>query len=227
VQSLSGTGALRVGAEMLHRIIPKSNVYIPNPTWIVHRNLFGDAGFQVFDYPYWHQGSHGLDFDGWMRTIGEAPRHSIFVVHACAHNPTGVDPTKEQWLLLADAFLQKQHFVFMDIAYQGFATGDLDDDAYSTRLFAAKGLEMFVAQSYSKNLGLYSNFSLIERRASWMPSGRLQSDAASSQFEVAANKDHPQFLLQSAGIWCPNSAENTDQSGVICGMATNQLTVGI
>ena len=156
VQTLSGTGALRVGAEFLSRILPKSTVYIPNPTWAVHRTLFQDVRFKVEEYPYYDANTNGLDFKGWLSCIHKAPERSIFIVHACAHNPTGIDPSMEQWSELCDAFLSKNHFVFMDSAYQGFASGDVDLDAYAPRLFVSKGMELFIAQSFAKNFGLYN-----------------------------------------------------------------------
>jgi len=219
VQSLSGSGALRLGADLLAKFFPGSSVIIPEQTWgatgcrlpgarrmtrahsarcplcIVvcrraanHRNIFNDARIPIKTYRYYNSKTITLDIDGMLADLEAAPPRSILLLHVCAHNPTGVDPTREQWaqilrvvkvrrpkppwsplssvvpltLAVARATLTrwmrvkaKQHFPFFDSAYQGFATGDLDGDAYSVRLFEAAGIECCVAQSFAKNMGLY------------------------------------------------------------------------
>lgn len=97
----------------------------------------------------------GLDFEGMIADIADAPPGSVILLHGCAHNPTGIDPTKAQWAEIADVVEARGHFAFFDVAYQGFATGSLDEDAYAPRYFESRGMEFMVAQSYSKNLGLY------------------------------------------------------------------------
>ena len=106
-------------------------------------------------YPYWSPETKGLDIDGMVSTLANAEEGSIIVLHACAHNPTGVDPTEEQWALIADVIRAKKHFPFFDCAYQGFASGDLNRDAAAIRLFVSRGFETCIAQSYAKNFGLY------------------------------------------------------------------------
>lgn len=106
-------------------------------------------------YPYFSAQTRGLDFDGMIAAIKAAPEGSIILLHACAHNPTGVDPTQEQWKTIAEVMRARNHFPFFDTAYQGFASGDLHRDAWAIRYFAAQGFEMVVAQSYAKNFGLY------------------------------------------------------------------------
>eukprot|EP01025_Chloroclados_australasicus_P018885 TRINITY_DN2007_c0_g1_i1.p1 TRINITY_DN2007_c0_g1~~TRINITY_DN2007_c0_g1_i1.p1 ORF type:complete len:468 (-),score=59.23 TRINITY_DN2007_c0_g1_i1:667-2070(-) len=155
IQSLSGTGSLRVGAAFINKFLPGVTVYLSNPTWGNHRNIFADAGVEWKYYRYFDPETVGLDFQGMVADLKEAPDGSVIVLHACAHNPTGIDPTKEQWQQIAEVCREKGHLPFFDVAYQGFATGDLEEDAYAPRLFAEKGLEFLVAQSYSKNLGLY------------------------------------------------------------------------
>lgn len=155
IQSLSGTGSLRVGAAFLARFFKGRTVYISNPTWGNHRNIFGDEGVEWKYYRYFDPATVGLDFAGLMEDLTNAPDGSVVLLHGCAHNPTGIDPTPEQWSKIADLCIAKNHFPFFDVAYQGFATGDLDKDAAAPRLFLDKGLEIIVAQSYSKNLGLY------------------------------------------------------------------------
>ena len=114
------------------------------------------AGLKVAEYPYWDEQTKGLAFDKMLRCFEECNDGSIILLHPCAHNPTGVDPTLEQWRQIAQVMIQKKHLVFFDCAYQGFASGSLDNDAQAVRLFAEMGIEFIVAQSYAKNFGLYN-----------------------------------------------------------------------
>jgi len=155
LQALSGTGSLRIGAAFIARFMKGAKVYISNPTWGNHRNIFGDEGVEWVYYRYFDPETVGLDFKGMTADLEAAPEGSLVVLHGCAHNPTGIDPTPEQWGAIADLCKKKNLMPFFDVAYQGFATGDLDKDAFAPRLFVEKGLEIMVAQSYSKNLGLY------------------------------------------------------------------------
>ncbi|KAI8473711.1 MAG: aspartate aminotransferase [Monoraphidium minutum] len=155
IQALSGTGALRVGAAFIGKFMPGTKVFISNPTWGNHMNIFGDEGVEWAKYRYFDPETVGLDYAGMTADLEAAPNGSIILLHGCAHNPTGVDPTPEQWQAIADLCKRKGHLPFFDVAYQGFATGDLDKDAFAPRLFVDSGLEVVVAQSYSKNLGLY------------------------------------------------------------------------
>ncbi|CAM6092669.1 unnamed protein product [Calypogeia fissa] len=156
VQGLSGTGSLRLGAAFLQRYFPGAKVLISSPTWGNHKNIFNDAGVPWSEYRYFDPKTVGLDFEGMYADIKDAPNGSVILLHGCAHNPTGIDPTPEQWTKLADLIEEKEHLAFFDVAYQGFASGSLDDDANSVRMFVARGIELLVAQSYSKNLGLYA-----------------------------------------------------------------------
>ena len=114
------------------------------------------AGLEVKEYPYWNAEQRTLDYEGMLNTMREAPRGSIFILQAVAHNPTGIDPTREQWQGVAQVMRERNHFPFFDCAYQGIATGDLDNDAFAVRYFVNEGFELFIAQSFSKNFGLYS-----------------------------------------------------------------------
>jgi aspartate aminotransferase len=156
VQTISGTGANHTGATFLSQFYKKSkDCYISNPTWANHRNIFALVGFNVQEYPYWDASTRGLNYEGMLQSMREAQDGSIFVLHPCAHNPTGVDPTQEQWKGIAEVMRQKGHFPFFDCAYQGFASGDLDKDAWAVRYFVDEGFELFVCQSFAKNFGLY------------------------------------------------------------------------
>lgn len=156
VQALSGTGSLRVGGEFLkNHYNANATVYIPDPTWANHTNVFKDSGLNVKSYRYFNKSTNGLDIDGLVEDIKAAPEGSIILLHACAHNPTGVDPDQEQWQKICSVIQEKKHLTFFDSAYQGFASGDIDKDAFAVRLFESKGLEFLVAQSFAKNMGLY------------------------------------------------------------------------
>ncbi|ERN10346.1 hypothetical protein AMTRI_Chr12g237100 [Amborella trichopoda] len=156
VQGLSGTGSLRLAAAFIQRYFPDAKVLISSPTWGNHKNIFNDARVPWSEYRYYDPKTVGLDFDGMISDIKAAPNGSFVLLHGCAHNPTGIDPTSEQWEIIADVIQEKNHIPFFDVAYQGFASGSLDEDASSVRLFVSRGMELFVAQSYSKNLGLYA-----------------------------------------------------------------------
>lgn len=156
IQSLSGTGSLRVGAAFLNRFLPGATVYISQPTWGNHKGIFTDAGVEWKVYRYFDPATIGLDFKGMMEDLEAAPNGSVVLLHGCAHNPTGIDPTKEQWAEICNLCKKKGHLPFFDVAYQGFATGSLEEDAFAPRFFVSEGLEVLVSQSYSKNLGLYA-----------------------------------------------------------------------
>lgn len=156
VQGLSGTGSLRLAAAFIQRYFPDAKALISSPTWGNHKNIFNDARVPWSEYRYYEPKTVGLDFDGMISDIKAAPDGSFVVLHGCAHNPTGIDPTPEQWEKIADVIQEKNHIPFFDVAYQGFASGNLDEDASSVRSFVSRGLEVLIAQSYSKNLGLYA-----------------------------------------------------------------------
>ncbi|CAK1356031.1 Aspartate aminotransferase, mitochondrial [Cercospora beticola] len=155
-QSISGTGALRIGGEFLARHYPGAKaIYIPTPSWANHKAVFSDSGLEVKQYRYYNKDTIGLDFDGMVADIKAMPKGSIVLLHACAHNPTGVDPTEEQWKAISDAVKEGEHFPFFDMAYQGFASGDTDKDAFALRYFIQQGHQPCLAQSFAKNMGLY------------------------------------------------------------------------
>lgn len=165
-QSISGTGALRIGGAFLGRHYPYSKtIYLPTPTWGNHIPIFKDSGLEVKQYKYYNKETVGLDLKGMLADIKAAPNQSIILLHACAHNPTGVDPTKEDWEKISEAVKEKNHFAFFDMAYQGFASGDTDRDAWAVRYFVEQGHQIALSQSFAKNMGLYGErvgaFSLV------------------------------------------------------------------
>ncbi|RVW40917.1 Aspartate aminotransferase, mitochondrial [Vitis vinifera] len=157
VQALSGTGACRLFAEFQRRFYPQSKIYLPIPTWSNHHNIWRDAQVPGRTFHYYHPDSKGLHFAALMDDIKNAPDRSFFLLHPCAHNPTGVDPTEEQWREISNLFKVKNHFPFFDMAYQGFASGDLDKDAKAIRIFLEDGHLIGCAQSFAKNMGLYGH----------------------------------------------------------------------
>ena len=153
-QTLSGTGALRVIADFLHQFRP-APLYVSNPTWGNHNKVFGAAGLQVRQYRYFDKKTKGLDFNGMIADLRQATPGSTVLLHTCAHNPTGVDPTLDQWKEIARVCKERQLYPFFDTAYQGFVTGDLDKDGVGLRYFLDQGFEMVIAQSFAKIMGLY------------------------------------------------------------------------
>jgi len=154
VQALGGTGGLRVGADLLKLLSPGATVWISEPSWENHRQLFEAAGFKVSAYPYYDAKTHGLDFPAMEHALNALPAGSIVVLHSCCHNPTGVDLTKQQWLAVLEAVRSRGLIPFLDLAYQGFAEG-LEADAYPARLFAAETAPVLLASSFSKSFSLY------------------------------------------------------------------------
>ena len=157
VQTVSGTGALRLGFDFLFSKYHVKTVYISSPTWGNHTAILKQVGYKdVRQYAYYKEDTRGLDIEGMLRGLEASPDGAIVLLHACAHNPTGVDPTKDEWRRILAVVKEKKLFPFFDCAYQGFASGDVDEDAWCVRQCVKEGGELFVAQSFSKNFGLYN-----------------------------------------------------------------------
>jgi len=153
-QALGGTGALKVGADFLKRLLPDAAVAISDPSWENHRALFEAAGFPVRNYRYYDAFSNGVNRGGLLEDLKNLPARSIVVLHACCHNPTGVDLSMDDWQAILDILREREHVPFLDIAYQGFGDG-IEEDAAAVRLFAESGLTFFVSSSFSKSFSLY------------------------------------------------------------------------
>ncbi|WP_205694502.1 amino acid aminotransferase [Crenobacter cavernae] len=153
-QALGGTGALKIGADFIKRLVPDATVAISDPSWENHRALFESAGFPVVNYSYYDAASHGVNFDGMLASLDALPAKSVVVLHACCHNPTGVDLTTEQWKQVVAVCQEKGLIPFLDMAYQGFSDG-IDEDGAAVRLFAESGQSFFVSSSFSKSFSLY------------------------------------------------------------------------
>jgi len=153
-QALGGTGALKIGADLLKRISPNAKILISDPSWENHRALFEGAGFTVEQYPYFDSATQGVNFAAMRAAISAAPPETIVVLHACCHNPTGVDLSETQWRELLPLVAERRLTPILDIAYQGFGDG-IDADAVAVRMFANAGLTCFIASSFSKSFSLY------------------------------------------------------------------------
>jgi aromatic-amino-acid transaminase len=153
-QALGGTGALKLGADFLRRFLPGSELYISSPSWENHRALFESAGFVVKDYPYYSADSHGLDFAAMKAGLSALPARSIVLLHACCHNPTGVDLNAAQWDEVVGIVRERGLVPFIDFAYQGFGEG-IEQDAVAVRAFTRAGLACVISSSFSKSFSLY------------------------------------------------------------------------
>ncbi|CAH0700366.1 unnamed protein product [Spodoptera exigua] len=156
IQTLSGTGALRVGFEFIANHYSHSKeIWLPAPTWGNHPQICNMLRIPHKKYRYYDPRTHGFDLQGCCEDICSIPPGSIILLHACAHNPTGVDPKPEEWQTLSEVIKEKKLLPFFDMAYQGFATGNVDNDAFAVRLFEKDGHQLMLAQSFAKNMGLY------------------------------------------------------------------------
>ncbi len=204
-QAVGGTSALRIGADFLLQETSKT-VYIPNPSWPTHKLIFGRSGFDIRSYSYYDSTHHSLDFNAMCKEITLMPSGSVILLHACCHNPTGIDPTFEQWKKLSSLIKKHKLIPFFDFAYQGFGAAP-DEDAEAVRYFASQGHEMLVANSFSKNFGLYGErvgmIAIITQDKEALPK-------ISSQFKqlIRANYSNPPrhgalivgHILQSPGL---------------------------
>jgi aspartate aminotransferase len=154
VQTLSGTGSLRIGFEFVKNYIPRK-IYVSNPTWGNHHGIIKRAGLEIAEYPYFNAKTKSLDEEGMLKALEDGLPGSVVLLHACAHNPTGVDPSQDMWKRIADVLRRKSMIPYFDSAYQGFASGDVDKDAWAIRYFVEQGFQMIISQSFAKNMGLY------------------------------------------------------------------------
>ncbi|CAL1704934.1 unnamed protein product [Somion occarium] len=167
VQTISGTGANHLGALFLSRFYGFGEggrkVWLSNPTWVNHFAIFNNVSIEPITYPYYDPDTIGLAFQPFLNTLRTAAPRCVFLLHACAHNPTGVDPTREQWGQIADVILEKGHYAFFDCAYQGFASGDLEGDAWAVREFVKRGALHVVAPTKEAAQRIKSQLSVLQR----------------------------------------------------------------
>ncbi|KAI1087315.1 aspartate aminotransferase [Rostrohypoxylon terebratum] len=225
-QSISGTGALRIGGAFLSRWFPGAKtIYIPTPSWANHKAVFTDSGLKVEQYRYYDKNTIGLDFEGMVADIKAAPKGSLFLFHACAHNPTGVDPTPEQWKEISNVVKAQGHYAFFDMAYQGFASGNTDKDAFAVRYFVEQGHDIALAQSFAKNMGLYGErvgaFSIVA-------STPEEKKRVESQLKILVRPLYSNPPLHGARIASEilnNPALNQQWLGEVKGMADRIITM--
>ncbi len=154
MQAVGSSGGLKVGADFIHTWFPQSEIWVSDPTWDNHKAVFEGAGLKVHTYPYYDAATGGLRFDAMRDAFAALPPKSVVLLHACCHNPTGVDLTKAQWDALIPALKARQLIAFLDLAYQGFGDG-IAEDAYAVRALTDAGLSFFVANSFSKSMSVY------------------------------------------------------------------------
>ncbi|KAF1855044.1 hypothetical protein Lal_00011123 [Lupinus albus] len=154
IQGVGSSGGLKVGADLLKRYFPDSKVYLSDPTWDNHRAVFEGSGHTCEVYPYYDPATGGVRFDALLDFFQQLPQRSIVLMHACCHNPTGVDLTQDQWRALVPVFRERQLLPFLDLAYQGYGDG-IDEDAFAPRLLADEGVSFLIANSFSKSMSLY------------------------------------------------------------------------
>lgn len=154
IQGVGSSGGLKVGADLLKRYFPDSTVYLSDPTWDNHRAVFEGSGHVCETYPYYDAATGGVRFDALLAHFQQLPARSIVLMHACCHNPTGVDLTAEQWRALVPVIRERQLLPFLDLAYQGYGDG-IEEDAFAVRLLADEGISFLIANSFSKSMSLY------------------------------------------------------------------------
>ena len=154
LQTVGSSGGLRVGADFIKRWLPGSALWVSDPTWDNHRAMFEGAGVAVNTYPYYDETTGGLKFDAMLATLRTLPTRSLVLLHACCHNPTGVDLTRAQWQALVPVLRERELLAYLDLAYQGYGDG-IEEDAFAVRLLASEGLSFFVANSFSKSMSIY------------------------------------------------------------------------
>ena len=210
-QALSGTGSLRIGMEFLAEHYKASkNVLIPNPSWPNHKNIVARANLTSKEYRYYDFKNKSLDINGLLEDLDKADNESIVVLHVCAHNPTGMDPSESQWKDILNVVQKKKHFPFFDMAYQGFSSGNLDKDAYALRLFAEQGVRLALAQSYAKNFGLYGQ---RVGCLSVVTDSKSEADAVQSNIKFIARAQYsnpPKYGAHLVDIVLSNPSLNTE-----------------
>ena len=196
LQTIGSSGGLKVGADFVKRWLPGSQVWVSDPTWDNHRAMFEGAGIGVHSYPYYDSATGGLKFDAMLATLSALPANSVVLLHACCHNPTGVDPTHAQWQRLVPVLRERQLLPYLDIAYQGYGDG-IDEDAFAIRLLASAGLTFFVANSFSKSMSVYG-----ERAGalSVVCADKAEADLVLGQLKATVRRNYSSPAIHAAGI---------------------------
>jgi aromatic-amino-acid transaminase len=196
LQTVGSSGGLRVGADFLKRWLPDSAVWVSDPSWDNHRAIFEGAGLAVHTYPYYDATTGGVRFDALCDTLRALPPRSIVLLHACCHNPTGVDLSTAQWNRLVPLLAERELLPFLDLAYQGYGDG-IEDDAYAVRLMADKGLAFIIANSFSKSMSVYG-----ERAGalSLVCADRAEAELVLGQLKSTVRRNYSSPAIHAAGI---------------------------
>jgi len=196
VQTVGSSGGLRVGADFIKRWLPGSALWVSDPTWDNHRAMFEGAGITVHTYPYYDPATGGLQFDAMLATLRTLPPRSVVLLHACCHNPTGVDLTAAQWDALIPLLRERELLPYLDMAYQGYGDG-IFEDAFAVRALAASGLSFFIANSFSKSMSVYG-----ERcgALSVVCADAAEADLVLGQLKATVRRNYSSPGLHAAGI---------------------------
>jgi aromatic-amino-acid transaminase len=196
LQTIGSSGGLKVGADFLKRWLPGSAVWVSDPSWDNHRAMFEGAGLPVHTYPYYDPATGGLKFDAMLATLRSLPARSVVLLHACCHNPTGVDLTHMQWEQLLPVLQERRLLPYLDIAYQGYGDG-IDEDAFAIRLLASAGLSFFVANSFSKSMSVYG-----ERAGalSVVCANKAEAELVLGQMKATVRRNYSSPAIHAAGI---------------------------
>ena len=196
LQTIGSSGGLKVGADFIHRWLSGSAVWVSDPSWDNHRAMFEGAGLAVHAYPYYDSQTGGLKFDAMLATLRTMAPKSVVLLHACCHNPTGVDLTHAQWQQLLPMLRERELLPYLDIAYQGYGDG-IEEDAFAIRLLASSGLSFFVANSFSKSMSVYG-----ERAGalSVVCSDKAEADLVLGQMKATVRRNYSSPAIHAAGI---------------------------
>ena len=196
LQTVGSSGGLKVGADFLKRWLPGSTVWVSDPSWDNHRAMFEGAGVAVQAYPYYDPATGGLRFEALCETLNTLPPRSVVLLHACCHNPTGVDQSPAQWQALVPILRERELLPYLDIAYQGYGDG-IEEDAYAIRLLADAGLSFFVANSFSKSMSVYG-----ERAGalSVVCASAAEADLVLGQMKATVRRNYSSPAIHAAGI---------------------------
>ena len=196
LQTVGSSGGLRVGADFIKRWLPDSGLWVSDPTWDNHRAMFEGAGIKVGTYPYYDAATGGLQFEPMLQALSQLPPRSVVLLHACCHNPTGVDLTAQQWQALIPVLKERQLLPYLDLAYQGYGDG-IEQDAFAVRAMASAGITFFIANSFSKSMSVYG-----ERAGALSVVCADSSEAALvlGQLKATVRRNYSSPAIHAAGI---------------------------
>jgi aromatic-amino-acid transaminase len=196
LQTVGSSGGLKVGADFLKRWLPDSALWVSDPTWDNHRAMFEGAGVQVNTYPYYDAATGGVRFDAMLAAIQQLPARSVVLLHACCHNPTGVDLSRAQWEQLIPVLKQRELLPYLDLAYQGYGDG-IEEDAFAVRALASAGLSFFIANSFSKSMSLYG-----ERAGalSVVCADAAEAELVLGQMKATVRRNYSSPAIHAAGV---------------------------